>query len=88
MTLKASLMEFFCQNDSRLKSVGFRKKIEKQPSRGVLKKRCSENMQQIHKRTPMPKCDFKKDALQLCWNHTSAWVFSCTFAAYFQSTFP
>ena len=28
----------------------------KQPSRGVLKKRCSENMQQIYKRTPMPKC--------------------------------
>ena len=33
---------------------------QKQPSRGVLIKRCSENMQQIYKRTPMPKCDFNK----------------------------
>ena len=24
---------------------------------------------------------------QLYWNHTSAWVFSCKFAAYFQNTF-
>ena len=31
--------------------------LQKQPSRGVLKKRCSENMQQIYKRTPMPKCE-------------------------------
>ena len=29
----------------------------KHPFRGVLIKRCSENMQQIYKRTPMPKCD-------------------------------
>ena len=35
----------------------------KQLSRGVLKKRCSENMQQIYRRTPMPKCDFNKVAL-------------------------
>ena len=26
-------------------------------------------------------------ALQRYWNHTSAWVFSCKFAAYFQNTF-
>ena len=36
-----------------------------------------------HKFTPMPKCDFNKIALQLYRNHTSAWVFSCMFAAYF-----
>ena len=36
---------------------------QKQPSGGVLKKRCSENMQQIYRRTPMPKCDFNKVAL-------------------------
>ena len=30
----------------------------------------------------MPKCDFNKIA-----NHTSAGVFSCKFAAYFQNTF-
>ena len=35
----------------------------------------------------MPKCDFNKVALQLYRNHTSAWVFSCTFAASSQDTF-
>ena len=39
--------------------------IQKQSSRSVLKKRCSGNMQQIYRRTPMPKCDFNKVAL-LC----------------------
>ena len=38
-----------------------------QPSKGVLMKRYSENMQQIYRRTPMPKCDFNKVAKQLCW---------------------
>ena len=60
---------------------------EKQPSANVLIKKCSENMQQIHKRTPMLKCDFKKAAKQLNWNHTLAWVFSFKFAAYFQNNF-
>ena len=55
--------------------------FQKQPSRAVLRKRCSENMQQICRRTPMPKCDFNKVTLQLCWNRTSAWVFFCKFAA-------
>ena len=36
----------------------------KQPSRRVLKKSCSENMQQIYRRTPMPKCDVNKVVLQ------------------------
>ena len=31
-------------------------KVQKQPSRGIFRKRCSENMQQIYRRTPMPKC--------------------------------
>ena len=35
-------------------------KNQKQPSRGGLKKRCSENMQQIYRRTPMSKSDFNK----------------------------
>ena len=38
---------------------------QKQPPRGVPRKRCSENMQQIYRRTPMPKSDFNKVALQL-----------------------
>ena len=32
--------------------------FQKQPSRGVLGRRCSENMQQICRRTPMPKDDW------------------------------
>ena len=34
--------------------------IHKQPPRGVLQKRCYENMQQIYRITPMPKCDFNE----------------------------
>ena len=49
-------------NDNLKKQV---MKIQKLPVRCVLRKRCSENMQQIYKRTPMPKCDFNKDAKQL-----------------------
>ena len=59
-------------------------KVEKQPSSGILRKRCSENMQQIYRRTSMPKYDFDKVVKA---SHTSAWVFSCKFVAYFQSTF-
>ena len=44
-------------------------------------------MQQIYRRSPMSKWDFNKIALQPYWNHTSACVFSCKFAAYFQNTF-
>ena len=46
-------------------------KVQKQPLRNVLRKRCSENMQQIYRGTPIPKCDFNKVALQLensIWN--------------------
>ena len=39
--------------------------IQKQLSRGVLTKRCSENMQQIYRGTPMPKCNFNKVPKQL-----------------------
>ena len=34
-------------------------------ARGVLRKRCSENVQQIYRRKPMLKCDFNKVAKQL-----------------------
>ena len=61
--------------------------IQKQPFRGVHSKRCSDNMQQNYRRTPMPKCDFNKVALQLYWNHTWAWVFPGKFAAYLQNIF-
>ena len=32
---------------------------QKQPSRDVLSKSCSENIQQIYRRTSMPKCGFR-----------------------------
>ena len=38
--------------------------LQKQPFRGVRRKLCSENMPQIYRRTPMPKCDFNKVAKQ------------------------
>ena len=47
---------------------------QKQPSTGVLSKKCSENMQQIYRSIPMQKCDFNIAAKQLYWNHTLAWV--------------
>ena len=37
---------------------------QKQPSEVFSGKRCSENMQQIYRRTSMPKCSFSKVALQ------------------------
>ena len=60
------------------------KQDQKQPPRGVLRESYSENMEQVYRRTLMWKSDFNKVALQLYWNHTSARVFSCKFAAYFQ----
>ena len=61
--------------------------LQKHPSRAILRKRCSENMQQTCRRTPMRKCDFNKVANQLYWNHTSAWVFFSKFATNFQNVF-
>ena len=55
----------------------------KQPSIIVLSKRCYEKHSW---ETLMPKCDFSK-VVQFYWNHTSAWVFSYIFAAYFQNIF-
>ena len=59
----------------------------KQPFRVVLLESCSGNMQQIYRRTIMPKCDFNKVALELYWNRTSAWMVSCSFTSYFQNNF-
>ena len=39
--------------------------FSKHPFRGFLIKRCSENMQQIYRRTPMSKCGFNEVAKQL-----------------------
>ena len=34
--------------------------MKKQPARVDLRKSCSENMQQIYRRAPIPNCDFNK----------------------------
>ena len=41
--------------------------FQKQSPRGVPRKRCSENMQQIYMRTPIPKSNFNKVAFS--WEH-------------------
>ena len=43
--------------------------IQKQPSRGDLRKSCSEIMQQIYRRKPMPKCDFNKVVTVITFCH-------------------
>ena len=59
--------------------------IKKQPSRGVPRKRCFENMQHVYRKTRMPKCDLKKISKKNYCNHTLVWVFSCKFAAFCQN---
>ena len=39
--------------------------VQKQPFREILKKKFSENMQPIYRRTLLPKCYFNKVAKQL-----------------------
>ena len=55
---------FLISSGSSCETAGFCNK-RKQPSRGYLIKRYSENIQQIHRRASMSKCDFNKVALQL-----------------------
>ena len=52
--------------------------LQKQPSRGVLRKRYSENMQQIYRKTPMP-CNF----IEITFGRRCSPV---KFAACFQNT--
>ena len=61
--------------------------ILQKPTLGVLITRRSENMRQIHRRIPLPKCNFNKVTKRHYWNHTSALAFSSKFALYFQNTF-
>ena len=68
----------YCSRQSFIQNMPKMLVVRKHPSRGVLMKRCCENLQQIY------RCDFKKAALQLYLNRTSALVFSCKFAVYFQ----
>ena len=49
---------------SILKSFIYTYCFQNQPSKSVFRKRCSENMLQIYRKTPMPNCDFNKVGLQ------------------------
>ena len=80
LNLTSSIIAIITTNKNRLLN-SYRSSIV------VLRKNCSENMQPIYRRTPIPMCDFNIVAKWLYWNHTSAWVFSCKFAVYFQNTF-
>ena len=60
----------------QMNSITLNIKIQKQPPTSIHRKRCSEKMQEICRRTPMPKCDF------------TACMFSCKFAASFRTPFP
>ena len=51
-----------CTNEKSRQNIS----IQKQPPRGVPRKRCSKNIQQMYRRTPMPKCDFNKVAKHPC----------------------
>ena len=54
--------------------------FQKHPSIGVLTKSCSENMQQIYRRTTVPKCDFNKVTLRhVCSPINLLRVFRTTF---------
>ena len=55
-------MTLVCNSDSS----GY---FQKQPFRNVLEERCSENMQQIYRRTPMPNCDFNNSFIEIAFSH-------------------
>ena len=61
--------------------------VRMQPSRGVFRKRSSESMQQIYRRTPMPKCDFNKfqnNFIEITFRHECSLL--NTVVIYFQNT--
>ena len=63
--------------------------IQVQQSTGVLRKRCSENIQQIYRRSPMPKCEqLEHKVEQLYWDRTSAWVIPVNLLYIFRTPFP
>ena len=60
---KLKLLGSSLYNDAFVFEYNQCKKQQKQPPSGVPRKRCSENMQEMYRRTPMPKCDFNKVAV-------------------------
>ena len=55
-----TLLQYLQKLLTRSYSQGY--SVQKQPFRGVLRKRYSEDMQQIYRKTSMPKCFFNKFA--------------------------
>ena len=72
----------YCSRQSFIQNMPKMLVVRKHPSRGVLIKRCCENLQQIY------RCDFKKAALQLYLNHTSALVSPVNLLYIFRKTVP
>ena len=68
-----------------IKTQGKKLYIQKQPSRGILKKRFSENTQPIYRITPMPKCDFNKVATEIALRHGCS---SVNLLHIFRASFP
>ena len=64
--------------------------LSEQSSEDVLKKRYSENLQQIFRRPPMPKLQHtvKEIAKQFYWNHSLVWVFFVNVLHIFRTPFP
>ena len=52
-----------------------------------IKRYSTANIDKIFRRSPIQKCDFINAAMQHYCSHTSAWIFSCKFAAYLQNTY-
>ena len=63
--LRAILNSFFQKYTVVIQHLLDEQFVEKQPSRGVRRKMCSEYMLEIYERTPMPKCNVNKVALQV-----------------------
>ena len=58
--MKVKKVSIFIKSQKQIEGNMDDKDDQKPLSRGALRKRCAENMQQIHRRTPMSKCNFKK----------------------------
>ena len=59
------MLKLFSRASKCVKFMSILLVLQKQSPSGVPRKTCSENIQQIYRRTPMPKCDFNKLAKQL-----------------------
>ena len=64
---------YFIRTCYKLPEFSSGSKFQKQPPRGVPRKRCSENMHQIYRRIPLLKCDFNKVAKLLFFVTRRTW---------------